>query len=71
MKSVGNWIHQNSMDVFYEVLKVYNVHPDYVKVKYRCWNKGQCGEPWLLSWNTYKAKVMKKDLVNWRRYEVS
>jgi hypothetical protein len=70
MKTKGFWIHKNSMDVFYQVLKVYDIHPEYIKVKYRCWNKGQCGVPYLLDGLYYfKAKVMKDDLKNWRRYD--
>lgn len=68
MKTKGYWIHRHSMDIFYEVLKVYNVHKDYIKVKYNCWNINQFGEPHMTPGNPYRAKVMKKDLANWRRY---
>ncbi len=68
MFSKGYWIHKNSMDVFYEILRLYDVHPDYIKVKYRCWNKGQMGVPFLLP-GTYKSKVMKGDRMNWSRYQ--
>jgi hypothetical protein len=70
MKAKGYWVHQNSIDVFYQVLKVYRINPHYVKVKYQCWNKGfGTGQPWLCS-DILNAKVMIKDLKNWRRYEV-
>lgn len=68
MFSKGNWIHARSMDVFYEVLKVYDVHPDYIKVKYRCWNINQFGQPFCLWVDPIRAKVMKKDRPYWRRY---
>lgn len=70
MFSKGPWIHKNSMDVFYDVLKVYDVHPDYIKVKFQCWNKGQCGQPWLLTTKTFRAKIMKSERTNWSRYVV-
>jgi len=69
MKTKGFWIHCYSMDVVYEVLKVYDVHEDYLKVKYRCWNKGQGTMSWLIDGLYFNGKVMKKDLDKWRRHE--
>jgi hypothetical protein len=57
------------MDIYYEVLKVYDVNPRYVKVKYNCWNINEFGEPFQTPGNPYRAKVYKEDFVNWRRYE--
>ena len=68
MKARGYWIHKNSMDIFYEVLSVYNIHSEYVKVKYNCWNINEFGQPHTTPGNPYKATVFKKDLVDWRRY---
>lgn len=69
MKTKGFWIHKNSMDIVYEVLKVYDIHADYIKVKYRCWNKGQGTKAWLLDGMYFNGKVMKNDLKNWRPHE--
>ena len=64
----GYWVHQNCRDMFIEVLKSYNVHTDYIKIKYRCWNKGYTNDPWMITPSIFKAKVMKKDLINWSSY---
>jgi tetraacyldisaccharide-1-P 4'-kinase len=68
MFSKGNWVHKNSMDIFYEALKVYNVHKDYVKVKYNSWNINEFGQPFIVPGGPYRSKVMKKDKTNWRQY---
>lgn len=71
MFSKGFWVHKNSIDVIYEVLAVYNVHDDYVKVKYRCWGKSYDGTPQILRFEPLKAKVMKKYKKDWSRYEAN
>lgn len=68
MKGKGFWVHENSMDMFVEVLAVYDVHPDYIKTKFRCWNKGYTGQPWMMLPKIFRGKVLKKDLPKWRRY---
>lgn len=56
------------MDIFYEVIKTHNVNPEYIKVKYNCWNINEFGEIHQTPGNPYRAKVYKKDLHNWVPY---
>jgi hypothetical protein len=53
--------HNNFMDVMVYVRKVYDVHKDYVRVKFEWWNK-TLDHPIGIVQN---FKIPKKDLVNW------
>jgi len=56
------------MDVFIEILSVQYRNPGkYEKLKILWWNRGQCGEPWLISPYNQKIKIHKKDYSDWTR----
>lgn len=65
----GMYKHENGRDLVIEVLKSYDVHPDYIKIKYRCWNIATKNEPFLMTNSVLKSKLYKKDLQNWSRYD--
>lgn len=55
-------------DMFIEILKAYDVHPEYYKIKYRCWNKNEFGQPFMILPNIFRSNLLKKDRKNWRPY---
>lgn len=67
----GYYKHINGRDMFIDVLASYDVNPEYIKIKFQCYNVGEFSQPWLMTSKVFKAKVMKKDLKNWRPYNVN
>jgi len=65
--TMGKWVHKNAMDMFIEIIQIPYKGPEYYKIKYLCWNKGQCGVPHLIDTKVYKAKILKEDFKNWSR----
>lgn len=65
------YVHEQSMDVFVEVLKVVYSGPRYMKIKVLWWNYGYDGtNPWCLSHHPQTIKVdNKKWISDWRWFE--
>lgn len=62
----GFYVHEKSMDVFYEIFPVYK-GPKYIKIKYYTWNKNEFGEPFKLFPYPMKAKIMKSEWSKWKK----
>lgn len=64
----GKWVHENSMDVFIEILEAPVKGPDYIKLKILWWNRGQCGIPYCTGVCDV-IKINNKDLPKWKPYQ--
>ena len=69
MTTKGLWQHELSMDVIYEVLAVYYVSEEFVKVKYRSLVLTQSGKLEPVS-DTMKAKVYRRDFGAWQKVDI-
>ena len=59
------YTHNEFKDVFFELLKLYVIDKDRVKIKVMWWNKSQTGKPFCLNIkNTYKIKYSKSKSKN-------
>lgn len=58
-------MHETSMDVAMEVLKVCYSCPDYEKLLVRFWNLGWVGRPFILV-SRDNVKIFREDYGKWR-----
>lgn len=63
----GFYAHQNSLDMIIEVFEV-KEHKEFFDIKFYCWNKSYCGNPWRIDTEPFKAKIYKENLHCWRKY---
>lgn len=65
----GFWKHINGVDMIIEVLASYDVHLDYIKIKYKCLTLCYNGDAHYSTDKIFKSTVVKSDLKNWINYE--
>jgi len=63
----GYYRHNNSLDVFFEVIKVQYVDHKRAKLRGRWWNLGWVGEPFLVyPGNPVTVEIKKEEFRNWK-----
>lgn len=66
----GVWMHENSLDICFEVLRVQFMNHKKVIVKAICWNLGYSGNPWIVPWGTnvngqFTLEIKRSDLAKY------
>ena len=62
-------VHDNAMDVFFEVIKTTYRGPKYKKIKGRWWNIGFSGRPWLCHPGTQTITIKNTDWFAWKFFD--
>lgn len=66
----GDWVHEDFMDVFIEVVKVQYSDPKRVKLKIHWWVLGWVGKPYRpFPGAAVTLVVQTKDIPRWKRLE--
>lgn len=66
MINKGFWMHENSMDVFIEIISIKYRDNKRMKFKGRYWNLGYSGTPWLISIDL-NFTILTEDFTKWKK----
>ena len=67
--SRGDWVHEDFMDVFIEVVKVQYADAKRIKLKIFWWNLGWTGSAMRIFPNSAPFEIKAKDFARWKRLE--